>query len=311
MDRLWLAVIAMMPLGARAQGPAPARTPTCIEIVGEGDRVALERLIRSEIDRHTTHQAADSDCASFLRVELIELDAAMGGGRFVTGRMNAQVPHREPVPVEGGEPRIDTAVASLLTVLLHNDPVRLRGPRREGWLRSNLRMLGREGTTLVGMEAFQTTLWLDSKIRSLPGVALTARREVDRWHVGFRVSGAFAPATDPNALALEAVFGVHLEAAWFADPLGDTSFFVAGVAGIEHQRFHGPAPLLGDGVMRDVGVTGLAGGVRAGMELMRITDTRLTVFAQGLVPMFPSSDDVSGVVDAWLPSVSAGVGMVF
>ena len=284
------------------------RVATCVEVRSvTGDPKAFERLVRAELDRHATHEAAEESCVSYLSVEFIELDEKMGGGRYVTGRINAQVPHREPVV----DNDVADGVERLLTVLLHNDPLRLHGPRHDGWFRRQSRSLRRKGVNLYGVEAYQVGVWLDGEVASLPGVAFVARREVDRWHLGVRLSGAFEPDPSRDSLQLTGIVSAQIETAMFFSPAEDVSLYVAAVIGLEHQRFHGPVTLVEEDARRSVSKSGLAGGVRGGIEILRTTSGRVDFFGQLLLPAFASTDDETGVVDQWVPSATLGVGILF
>ncbi len=290
---------------ASAQGP----TETCVEVATErADARALRRLVVDELDRHPTHRGVEapkdrSACGSYLRVEVIEL----AEGRWLTGRINDQVPHRERVHDDD----LTGALSRLLTVVLHNDPVRLRGPRRGDWVRDSLRDLKR-GRTLWGVEAYQVGGWLDGGVAALPGLALNLRREVDAWHLGVRLGYAGRPGAAPEDLALNHHVAAQLQVIWFADALGDASFYGGALIGAEHQRFSGPAPGYGDGASDTASATGLAVGGRLGVELFRTTTGRFDLFAQVALPAFVANDeDAAGVVDAWLPTVTVGAGMLF
>ena len=286
---LWVGV-------ARAQGP----TNTCVEVAGaQADEVDLKRLVMTEVDRHATHRAVETDCSSYLRVELLQI----GTSRYLTGRINTQVPHREQV-----EGDMAQAVERMLRVVLHNDPVRLRGPRDEGWLRAGIGAL-KNGRMLYGIEAFQLMALLDG-VESMPGLAIMVRREVARWHLAARASyaGRFADA-GPD-LHLVGHLGVQLHVMWFADPQADTSFYIGGLGGLEHHRFEGPSAVENNDVLSATATTfGL--GLRMGVELFRTTSSRFDLFAQAVAPVASSTDAENGVVDAWMPTVALGAGILF
>ncbi len=297
--RALLMLACLLPTGAWAQ----ATTATCVDVLTRRtDAEELRRLVVDELDRHPTHRSAEQGCSSHLRVELIEI----AEGRFLTGRINDQVPHRERV--EGDD--LTGALSALLTVVLHNDPVRLRGPRREGWLRRGLRVL-KSGRTLWGVEAYQVGAWLDGRSASLPGLALQLRREVTSWHLGARLGYAGRLGDDPDHLVMNHHVTAHLQLAWFASELADTSFYATGLVGLEHQRFAGPAPHFGVNEHDEFSATGLGAGARVGVEFFRTTTGRLDVFAQLVAPAFVAADEEGGVVDAWLPTLSVGAGMLF
>ncbi len=124
------------------------RTDTCVDVAASSDREALRTLVESELDRHPSHHAVRDGCVSYLRVELIELDRE----RFLTARINEQVPER----VRVGPGGVEAAVTKLLTVVLHNDPVRLRGPISRNWLGEQREafVTGQNQFALEGLQLF-------------------------------------------------------------------------------------------------------------------------------------------------------------
>lgn len=297
-------VIALLALGCPTVGYAQSPTETCVEVVTQrADPDALKRLVLTELDRFPTHRSAEDNCGSYLRVEVIDL----ADGTYVTGRINTQVPHREKV----AENDMAEAVERMLRIVLHNDPVRLRGPRSQNFIRRGLRAL-RTGVTLYGAELYQTTGLLEGEPLGLPGVAVVVRRETTDWHLGARVAYAGRFDTPPtDALNMTGHLAVQLQVMWHSSDLDDTSWYVGGVAGMDHQRFQGPAPGFGSEVQESYSQTGLALGGRAGVELFRTTTGRLDLFTQLTVPVFVSHDEEGGVVDSWLPTLQVGAGMLF
>lgn len=299
MTRIWLAIMVLVlgAAGAHAQGP----TSTCVEIGGASDDAAdLKRLVMSEIDRHATHRSATSDCTSYVRVERLSIDGTV----LLTGRINTQVPHREPV-VDGN---IGKAVERMLRVLLNNDPVRLRGPRRKNWLLDGLRSL-KKGRMVYGVEAFQLIAPVADGTQSVPGIAVYARREVDTWQLGLRLHYAGKLDGIGQDLTLVGHIAVQMHLAWFTHPLGDTSFYLGALAGVDHQRFQGPSGI--DGGPSSASATLFGVGGRMGVEMFRTTSSRVDLFAQALAPTGTSTDDDDLVVDAWVPSVTIGAGIAF
>lgn len=286
-----------------ASGWAQATTATCVEVLTRRDDAdELRRLVVDELDRHATHRSAEEGCTSYLRVETIEV----AEGRYLTGRINDQVPHRERIQGED----LAGALTRLLTVVLHNDPVRLRGPRTEGWFRGGLRVLKR-GHSMWGIEAYQTAAWLDGGPSSLPGLALSFRREVADWHLGARMAYAGRVGEDPETLVMKHHVLAQLQLAWFASSTADASFYYSALIGLEHQRYSGPAPGFGEGEFDEATATGLGVGARVGVELFRTTTGRLDLFAHAQLPAFAASDEEGGVVDAWMPTFGIGAGILF
>lgn len=298
-SRLLQIVIAAAVLGAFT-GIAAAQSATnlCVSVPeGTPDAAGLKALVLNEIDRHPTHISAKDGCQSYLRVELIEV----GKSRYVTGRINALVPHREHVVSDLAE-----AVEKLLKVLLHNDPVRLRGPRKRNWLSKGLADLKR-GRALFGIEIYQVGGIVDGRFDSLPGVAFVARREVERWHVGARVGVAFRTDSS-NRLHQTGHVAAQAQLLYFSSDTSTTAAYAGTVVGLEHQRFRGPGT---DGKRQDFAKSGLAVGGRAGVEFFRHAATRFDVFGQVMLPVFATTDPLEGVVDTYLPTATFGVGVVF
>lgn len=312
-----LVALASAPQAARAQ----AATPTCVEVVTRRpDRADLARFVRAEVDRHPTHRAVDPGdtpleqtpdalCPSRLRVELIEVKE----GRFLTGRINEAVPHRERIEGDAQDAAaFERAVIALLKVVLHNDPVRLYGPDRDNFLSRTGGALRRRGQNLFGADIEQVTAVVDGEVLGLPGAALQARRELDGWLLGIRAGAAFglgARTQDTARLKFLADAAVHVDV--FTSPLAESSFFWGGEAGLQFQRFEGPATLLpGEG--SETATTAIFGlGARAGYELFRTADMRVNLHARLFLPVMKSADKEAGVVDAWVPSLTVGAGVLF
>jgi len=304
-----LVVAAALTLLAR---PAAAQLRTCVQIEpGKTDREALTRLVKSELDRHPTHRAAIADCQAFLTVEMIDLGPQGGQHaeteKWVTGRINTQVPYREKIGPDGIAP----AVQRLLAVVLNNDPLLLSGPESNTWLRRQGRALERRSVMHYGGELYQLGSPLASSFDTLPGLAITVRREVSALHVGARLGGAFNPARDPERLHLRAQFDAQVEGAFYASPSENTSLFASALIGLVHYRFEGPATFDGPGATGTATSSGLSLALRGGVETMRTADVRILVFLQVMAPAFISNDPDHGVVDQWVPSAAIGAGVLY
>ena len=289
-----------------SSGVARAQLRTCVEVAAApAETEALTRLIRSEIDRHPTHRAASSDCESTLTVEVIDLGAS--GGKWITGRLNTQVPSRERVGGDGLAP----AVERLLTVLLHNDPLVLRGPESQGWFVRQERALALHSTTHYGLETYELAVPLGGTMAALPGVALSLRREIDQVAIGVRLAGAFNPGGEAATLHLAAQFDAQVEATFYFRPVESWSPFASALVGLDYQRFQGPAPLDGPGAVGVATGSGLGVTARVGLEALRTSDVRLLCFLDLELPTFVSHDPDHGVVDQWVPAASLGIGVLF
>ena len=85
--------------------------------------------------------------------------------RWVTGRINTQVPFREKVGADG----IGPAVQRLLAVVLNNDPLILQGPESNTWLRRQGRALERRSVMHFGAELYELAVRLGVILRHVAG----------------------------------------------------------------------------------------------------------------------------------------------
>jgi hypothetical protein len=281
-----------------------ARTRVCVRVdAGGADPSALRRLVTAEVDRHTTHQAVDSDCDSALTIELVTLAPEMGSERYLTGRLDSEVPHREAVGASG----MAAAVERLLTVILHNDPRRLRGPEQDDWIgRTRAAFLVR-GTTHFGLELYQSSAIVGGRLQALPSAAISARREIDRVHVGVRIGAASVLDEAEPELRLSQQFLAQLELALFSSSESDTALFGAAVIGLEYQRYEGFVSVNQERRAESTAVMGLSGGLRGGVEVLRTSDVRFQFFAQLLAPAFVAKDESGELVDQWTPTGALGI----
>lgn len=286
---------------------AEAGIQTCVAVEAPRDRAAFEKLVRSELARHPSHDWAENGCEARLRVELIVVDERLGGGRYVTGWLDGDVPHREEV----GQHGLGAALERLLTVVLHNDPRRLRGPEAErDPFSSAVRALRINGQTYVGAEAYQLGTWVGGHVQSLSGLAAFMRREVGSVHVAVRFGGAH-DFGQRSELALETDVVAELEAALWSSRTADTAAFAGLTLSYEYQRFTGPAPHTGPGRHASASASGFSPAVRVGVELFRVTSTRALFFLSARTPTFVSTDPDGGVVDQWTPTLALGGGVAF
>ncbi len=274
-------------------------TDTCVEVIAaEAD--PLRQLLIDELGRHRSHQFVEERCLSHLRVELISFSEQ----RYLTGRINAQVPHRDEIAGS----HYPKAVDKLLRVLHHNHPVRLRGPRG-GWLRKKMQAL-KKGRNLYALEFFQLLSDLEGQFQSLPGLAFGIRRELDSWHLGGRF--AYAGRWEKSEhLQLRGHLSAQLHLVRFLSSLSRSSLYLGGSLGLEHQRFRGPIHLEGESGREDFSKTGLGAGLRLGWEGFRLSTTRVDLFCQAQLPLFKAKDEEAWVIDAWAPSLGLGMGLLF
>jgi hypothetical protein len=304
---MWRALAVLVAAGAAMMLPraASAQLRTCVQIDAPSNVTVLGRIVAAEIDRHPTHRAATDGCQSFLSVELVDLGPR--DGQWLTGRIDAHVPHRERIGADGLVP----AVERLLTVVLNNDPLLLKGPESPGWLRRQGRALERQSAMHFGIEGYELVAPLGGSLQALPGVALAVRRDVSAVYVGFRLGGAFDLSSGSDRLRLRAQVDAQIEGAVYAAPAADTSLFAAVLLGLAYQRFDGPASFDSGGSFGTATSTSLSIAVRGGVEALRTSDVRVIAYLQLQAPTSAAVDPDHGVVDQWVPSASLGAGLLF
>jgi hypothetical protein len=299
-----LAFVVLALLGASR--PARAQLRTCVEVEAPAkERDAIAALVKTELDRHPTHHAAEVDCQGTLTVEIIDLGAR--DGRWVTGRINTQVPHREKVGDDGLPPAVDR----MMRVVLNNDPLVLVAPGSQSWLERQRHALEVRSAMHWGLEVYEVVAPLGASAATLSGFGLSLRREASALYIGARLGAAFDPAGSRGDLQLHMQFEAELEAGAYASPAATTSLFASVLVGALHQRFEGPAPLDGPAAIGTAALTGVAVAGRAGVEALRASDMRVVAFVQLELPAFVSRDTDHGVVDQWVPSASLGAGLLF
>lgn len=302
-------VTALLACAAAVSGArrADAKIQTCVAVEADADRAQLRKLVASELERHPTHAPAEENCEARLRVELLVLSASNGGRRYLTGWLDGEVPHR----VEVGSDGLALAVEELLSVLLHNDPRRLRGPAADrDWFGSGLSALRVRGHTYLGFEAFEVGARVGSGVQALPALAFHLRREVGSFHVGVRFTGAHLFG-DHTELTLTSQVVAEIEAAVWASASADTSAFAALTLGYEWQRFEGPSPSTSPEAHASATASGFSPSLRAGVELFRTTSVRASGFAFVRLPVFSSDDTEGGVMHQWTPSAGLGGAVAF
>ncbi len=293
-----LSLVLLAAPAASAQG-----VPTCVDVrathLAPAEREALERLVRDEVLRHRTHQPAEDGCATHLSVELLELD----GRRYLTGRVDLQVPVR--VEVDEG---LEAAVVELLRIVLGNDPLVLEDPEALEGFGGAMRRL-RRGASLWQVELHQALGVLEGRPFGLSGLSLGFRREVHRFALEARLGATVRTGESTGERTVPvAFFEATVGGRWFFAPWADTSLYAGASVGLVHHWLRGPLASRPD-LIDTVHVTGLAAGLRLGLEVLRTTAHRLDLFVGASLPAFVTADETAEVVDAWLPTLSLGAGL--
>lgn len=299
--------LAVLLVGFERRAAAAGQVTTCVAVeAGADDRDALLRLVENEVARHPSHRVGHGACSTHLRVELLEVH----GDRFLTGRVDGEIPQR--ITVEGRDGRaLESAVSELVRIVLGNDPVVLHAPGEQSFFSARvleLKNLGRNTFDIAGLEAVSL---LSGRATFQPGVLVGFTREVSMWQLG--VEALFAQRLNGHAgrLDLDTMARLQITGALYFSKEADVSAFTGLSLGLGYQRFTGPRGAglgRGDGEYSAVG-PGVA--FRAGLELFRATTTRVTVFAEAFIPMFVASDEQTEIVQSYVPTLALCAGARF
>ncbi|HEX4336992.1 MAG TPA: hypothetical protein VH062_13835 [Polyangiaceae bacterium] len=295
---LALVVVALAAVSRPAM--AAGQISTCVSVEAPDDtRDALQRLVTNEVSRHPTHRVSDGACETRLRVELIEIR----GDRFLTGRVDGEVPQR--IVVDGKDGRaLERAVTDLARVVLGNDPVVLRAPGEQSFFAARVLELRDTGQNTFDAGAVETMSFVDGRATFQPGLMFGYTRELSAWQLGVEASFAQRLATHPGKMDLDSLGRLQITGALYFSKQADTSAFVGVSLGLGYERFTGPRGAglgKGDGEYSAVG-PGL--GLRAGVEAFRSTTTRVTLFGEAFIPMFVANDEETEIVKSWVPTLS-------
>jgi hypothetical protein len=286
---------------------AGGQVATCVSVDGPAsDSGALERLVTTEVDRHPSHRATGEPCDTHLRVELIEVQ----GDRFLTGRLDGEVPQR--VPVEGKDGRaLASAVGELLRIVLGNDPVVLHTPGEQSFFGARVLELKDLGRNTIDFAVLETASLVTERATFLPGLRVGFTREVSRWQVGIEATFSQRLTSHPGTLDLDGLVRLELAGTLFFSKDADVAGFGGATLGLTYQRYRGPRAADFGGGDGEYSAVGPSLGLRTGVEIFRSTSTRATLFVEGHLPMFVANDEETEIVDTWAPGISLGAAVRF
>ncbi len=285
---------------------AGGRTCLTVEASGTADP-GLRSLVASEVARHPLHQVVTDDCQAHLLVELIEVNSTASHERFVTARLDAEVPHREPV----GDDGLAAALERCLTTVLGSDPRSPANAAPGSALPQTARALEQHGRNHFTVEVLSVGAIVGSELETFPGAAIAVRREVSSVHIGSRIAAAACLAQCGRELHYSRQFAAQLDLSLYSSATRPTAAFTSLLFGIEYQRFYGRRRYDPNESYGASAAIGPALGFRGGVELLRHADTRFQFFTHAELPLFVARDRDHGVIRQWVPGLALGVGAVF
>ncbi len=299
-------LVILLAAGGLSSRPARAKVRVCVSFHGPAlkNPGGYLRLLESEMAHHLTHQVVRRNCATTLRLQYIQLDR----GGYLTGQLQGAVPHRVPVARRAELP---AKIREVVAFLLKREPVFLvENLGSSGLLAPPRLSLFRHGIYLVGVELTELVWWTNETYAALPSVALRLRRTTDRWFLGAQAGFAYNPQplpALPEAHFLRYHGTARVEAGVLFFPQGPAALYLSALVGVEYLQVYGQV----SDRRRDVVLALFGLSLRVGVELLRLYTFRLDLFAQVNLPFHKTRDLDLPVIDAYTPSLQAGVGVSF
>ena len=304
-----LVAIAVVVLGVLFARRAAAEITVCLEVTAPAeDLESFKKLVRIELDRHTSHRAVEKGCRSHLRVDLLQT----GGARVLTAQIDRAVPARFTIKdPDDLLPHVEEA----MRLVLHNDPTYLAEDIAH---LSALQRFGQailiRGRLAFRLELFEAISRGGTDVVSAPGLALGVTRGSGHFQVIGRAYGGGTPGSVPGLdRALQAFAGIDGGVTYEFFDEDTWSPYVSGCGGVELVRYVGRVHASDTSLtpVTDIGATLSA---RVGARFFRFYDFDLDLFAQGYLPLFVTKDVDSGFFGTsglYTPTIQVGVGVGF
>jgi hypothetical protein len=307
--RIALATGALLLLTV-APRPAAGSVPVCVSFHGPSlkNPQGYQRLLESELRHHPTHHVVRRGCSAKLQVEYIQLDKT----GYLTGRLRGGIPHRVKVRRIRDIPQ---KLREMVAFLLKLEPVYLvENLASSGLLSRPKQTVLKYGRNFFGLELYQLLIWARGDMSPLAGAAFRFRRSTERWFLGARVEFAYRPAPLPTPIGgnVFRMFGAaQIEVGLNLLPDAVVSPYISGLAGVAWYHVHGPVEHQGQTVTDELTSALFGVSVRVGLELLRLSDVRLDIYAMVNVPLHKTKNVDSLVIDAYTPSLQIGCGVSF
>lgn len=287
-------------------GAAHAETLLCLALKApEKEQAGFEKLVREVVGHHPSHRLVNEGCASRLQLELFDLS----GVRYLTARINQEVPVRFPVK---DDDELADKLSTALSLVLGSDPVYLAEDiSRYNAVQRAAHSVLKRGHNTFRLELFQGLGRSTDGVAFAPGGAVSLARGADHWQVYARVffSGWPTQPTGPATL-LRVNTGGDAGLAYEFSELGAVSFYLAAGFGLQYQRYDGLMTPGDPSSLEHRNDWGPTFHARAGLRLFRLTDFDLDLFATFYLPLY--RPDVDTALSRFYPiTAQAGIGVGF
>jgi hypothetical protein len=289
---------------------ARAEVSLCLEVKSDrDDKAAFEKLVRSELGRHPSHRASASDCESRLLVELFHL----GGTRYLTVRIDGEIPLRYPV---AGDAELEARLVDGVSRALGNDPAYLtEDPERLSSGERAVRSVLVRGNNVYRLSLFETMARTDTGAAFAPGAAFELSRGADHFSVFARTAVAGNPTQiSGSERALRLLGQVDAGVTYEASSRASTSGYAGLGAGLTLLRFEGRVEESDPSSVERVNALGATLEARAGVRFLRMYDFDCDAFLIAAFPLFATKNPdalLFGESGIYTPFLQLGLGVGF
>jgi hypothetical protein len=291
-------------------GDALAAVKLCVTVHADAaDQVGFEKLVRSEVGKHPSHQIVEKDCESNLIVESF----MTAGSRFLTVQLDGEVPERATI---AKSEELPGKLADSVSLVLGNDPMHLaEDPAQFGGMQRAAHSVLVRGLNTYRLELFETMMRTDKNIAFAPGFALGMARGADQWQVHARLHlSGWPQAVEEQGRALRVSAGMDVGALYETSRKAMTSAYFGAGAGLVLLRLEGLVDPKNPSTAQAVDDIGATLNLRAGVRFLRFFDFDADAFVQANFPLFAThetDDPLFGEKGVYTPYLQVGVGVGF
>ena len=306
----WLHALALCMLCCLYAAPAMAEVSLCLDVKSDrDDGPGFEKLVRSELGRHPSHRLSASTCDSRLSAELFHL----GGTRYLTVRVDGEIPLRYPV---ASDTELEARLVDAVSRALGNDPAYLaEDPGRLSAGERALRSVLVRGQNSYRLALFETVVRTDTGAAFAPGAAFELWRGADRFGVFARAAmGGDLTRIHGSERALRLLGQVNAGLTYEAAARAATSAYAGLGAGLTLLRFEGRVDADSADSLDRVNALGATLEIRGGVRFFRLYDFDCDAFMIAALPLFATKNPdalLFGEKGIYTPFLQLGLGVGF
>ncbi len=289
---------------------AQAAVSLCVSVADSTNpQSGLEKLVHSEVRKHTSHTLAEKGCASRLVVELFKT----GELRYLSVGLEGEVPLRYSIT---SDTDIEAHLIDGVTLALKSDPEHLTaGSESSSGIEHFRQQTLVHGMNTYRVEAFEMMARTDTGAAYAPGLGFGVHRGAEYWQIFARTYFAASPsAVEKSERVLRIGAGIDLGLAYEFSRRALTTPYVAGSVGVGFLRFEGLTDPSNRASSDYVGTLGAIASARVGLRTLRFFDFDADIFIAGSLPAFKTrriDATLFGESGTYTPFVQLGAGVGF